>query len=103
MAQIPNYPLEDTTIGDSITIGCVIETCGSPNTVNFTRVGTSNVEESITQSNDGAFNWSPTVTKDLAGTYQCIAENSLGSASQTFMITGIYTTLYALSTSFCVL
>lgn len=103
MSPIPNYPLNDTRIGDSITIGCVIRTCGSPNTVNFTRVNTPNVEESITQSSDGAFNWSPTVTKELAGTYQCIAENSLGSANQTFMITGICTILYASSTSFCVL
>ena len=80
--------MNNLTIGESVTVGCVIETCGSPNVVNFTREGSSVAEESITRANDGAFNWNPTVTQDLVGTYRCIAENELGTVSRTFTISG---------------
>ena len=89
ITSLANYSLNNLTVGESITIGCVIETCGSPNVVNFTEVGSSVAEESITRTSDGAFNWNPTVDMDLVGTYSCIAENELGTVSKNFTISGM--------------
>ena len=88
MLPIQDFILSNSTVGDTITIGCVIETCGTPNYVDFLN-GQNISQRSFSRDDDGAFNWNPTVTKSLTGTYRCYAENSLGSASQTFNITGM--------------
>ena len=100
ITSLADYSLNNLTVGESVTVGCVVETCGSPNVVNFTRVDTSvvAVEESITRASDGAFNWNPTADISLVGTYRCIAQNELGNASRTFTISGIY--LYLMDKSF---
>ena len=89
ITSIADYSLSNLTIGEALTVGCVIETCGSPNTVNFTSENSS-VLFQISRANDGAFNWNPMVTCELPGTYRCIAENQLGQASRTFTISGMW-------------
>ena len=89
MTPIENYPLDNFVVGDIITIGCVIKSaCGSSNVVEFINEQNETVE-SFMRDEDGAFNWNPIVDSDLSGTYSCVAQNSLGNASQTFMITGM--------------
>lgn len=85
---ISNYSLNNTEISNTITIGCVIATCGSPNMVNFIDGEDGSVEKTINRTGDGAFNWNPEVTPTLAGLYSCVAENPLGTVSQSFAITG---------------
>lgn len=87
MSPIQDYTLNNTMVGDTITIGCVIKTCGIPNNVSFLDEQDES-QQSFSRNDDGAFNWNPTVSDTLEGTYSCFAENSLGTASQTFMITG---------------
>lgn len=88
--EISDYPLDSVEIGQSITIGCVVRTCGTPNVVTFTRASTSAVQERISRAEDGAFNWNPEVTCNLTGAYTCTVQNQLGTVSRTFRITGIY-------------
>jgi len=95
--------LDNVDIGQSITIGCVLRTCGGPNIVTFTGGSPSAVQKHITRAGDGAFNWNPTPTcdNDIAGTYTCTAENQLGSVSRTFRITGKYNcNIYLMNKSF---
>ena len=99
MTSTTDYSLTNTIVGDTITIGCVIETCGTPNNVSFVR-DDGTVVENIVRPSDGAFNWNPTVTRNLRGTYRCVAVNPLGNDSQSFMITGIYIILPYILTSF---
>lgn len=89
MSPIQDYTLNNTMVGDTITIGCVIKTCGIPNNVSFLDEQDES-QQSFSRNDDGAFNWNPMVSNTLEGTYSCFAENSLGTASQTFMITGMY-------------
>lgn len=92
MNPIGNYSLDGSFVDDIITIGCVIRSdCGAPNVVKFIN-DQDKVLKNFTRDEDGAFNWNPTVTNDLQGTYRCVAQNPLGTASQTFMITGKYHT-----------
>ena len=89
MTPIENYLLDSFVVGETITIGCVIKsTCGSSNIVKFINEQGETVE-SFMRDEDGAFNWNQKVNSDLSGTYSCVAQNSLGNASQTFMITGM--------------
>lgn len=57
--------------------------------MNFSELATGKVLESITRSSDGAFNWNPTITDDLTGTYLCTAQNPLGNASVNFTLAGM--------------
>ena len=92
MNPIENFPLDNILVGEVITIGCVIQSdCGAPNDVKFINEQ-DKVLESVMRNEDGAFNWNPIVSNDLKGTYRCVAQNPLGTASQTFMITGKYHT-----------
>ena len=89
MTPIENYPLDSFVVGETITIGCVIESaCGSSNIVKFINEQNETVQ-SFMRNEDCAFNWNTIVDRDLSGTYRCVAQNSLGNASQTFMITGM--------------
>ena len=90
--SIDNFSLDDNFIGDVITIGCVVQSnCGTPNVVKFIN-DQDEVKFNMTRDEAGPFNWNPPVTNDLKGTYRCVAQNPLGTASQTFMITGKYHT-----------
>ena len=90
MEPIGNYTVDNVVIGETITVGCVIQSdCGTSNVVNFTNEQ-GDVLESIMRDTDGAFNWNPTVDNDLNGTYRCVVENSLGMVYQEFMIIGEY-------------
>ena len=92
MEPIGNYMLDNVIIGETITVGCVIRSdCGTSNLVNFTNEQ-GDVLASFERDTDGAFNWNPVVNNDLSGTYHCVAENSLGTARQEFMIIGEYNT-----------
>ena len=89
MTPIENYPLDGFVVGETITIGCVIKSaCGSSNVVKFINEQNETVQ-SFMRDEDGAFYWNPRADSDLSGTYSCVAQNSLGNASQTFMITGM--------------
>ena len=89
VTPIENYLLDSFVVGETITIGCVIKSaCGSSNIVKFINEQGETVE-TFMRNADGAFNWNPIVDSDLSGTYSCVAQNSLGNASQTFMITGM--------------
>ena len=89
MTPIENYLLDSFVVGETITIGCVIKSaCGSSNIVKFINEQGETVQ-SFMRNVDGAFNWNPKVDSDLSGSYSCFAQNSLGNASQTFMITGM--------------
>ena len=90
--SIGNFSLDNYFVGQVITIGCVVQSdCGAPNVVKFIN-DQDKVEKNMTRDEAGPFNWNPMVTNDLKGTYRCVAENPLGTASQTFMITGKYHT-----------
>ena len=92
MEPIGNYTVDNVVIGETITVGCVIQSdCGTSNVVNFTNEQ-GDILESIMRDTDGAFNWNPMVDCDLSGTYRCVAQNSLGTTYQEFMIIGEYDT-----------
>ena len=88
MIPIENYPLYNLVVGDTLNISCVIEsTCGYNNVVEFINEQGVTIQ-SFMRNEDGAFNWNPIVDRNLSGTYHCFAQNPLGTAFQTFMITG---------------
>lgn len=86
ITPVSNYTLNNTIIGETITVGCVVQTCGRPNVVEF--VNAQGMPLLSFDDSRDVYNWNPTVSSDLVGTYSCVARNPLGTASQTFMITG---------------
>ena len=86
MEPVANVSLDNVVVGEIINISCVIESCGTPNVVEFINEQ-SEILQNITRNGDGVFNWTPMVDNELSGTYYCVAQNPLGTASQTFVIT----------------
>ena len=86
METVANVSLDNVVVGETINISCVIESCGTPNVVEFINEQ-SEILQSITRNGDGVFNWTPMVDHKLSGTYYCVAQNPLGTASKTFVIT----------------
>ena len=89
MEPVENVSLDNFVVGETINISCVIESCGTPNVVEFINEQ-SEILQNITRNGDGVFNWTPMVDNKLSGTYYCVAQNPLGTASQTFVITGAH-------------
>ena len=86
MEPVANVSLDNVVVGETINISCVIKSCGTPNVVEFINEQ-SEILQSITSNGDGVFNWTPMVDNQLSGSYYCVAQNPLGTASKTFVIT----------------